>query len=319
MTIRRGRGGGGGEGVEGRPFDAVVIGGSFAGLAGALNIARTRRRVLVVDAGLPRNRFASHSHGVLAQDGRPGAEILAEARRQLAGYPSATVREGRVGAVSARDGEPFEVELEGGEVVSARRLLLATGMIDVLPEIPGVAERWGKTVLHCPYCHGYEVGGGPLGVVSSHPMAVHHAVLISDWGEVTLFTSGAVELDGEARATLARRGVTVEETPVVGMAGSAPALDGIELADGRVVPVRAAFVGAPLTQASSLAADLGCAFDDSPTGPIVRTDLWKLTTVPGVYAAGDAAAFPSNISMAIADGVRAGIGLHQSLVAEDSG
>ncbi len=301
------------------PFDAVVVGGSFAGLSAALNIARTRRRVLVVDAGLPRNRTASHSHGVLAQDGRPGAEILAEARRQLSGYPTAAIREGTVGAVAAGDGGPFEVELGGGEIVTARRLLLATGMVDVLPEIPGVAERWGKTVLHCPYCHGYEVGGGPLAVVSSHPLAVHHALLISEWGEVTLFTGGAVALDPEARGTLARRGITLEETPVLGLTGDAPALEGVELADGRVVPVRAAFVGAPLRQACSLAADLGCAFDDSPTGPIVRTDLWKQTTVPGVYAAGDAAAFPSNISMAIADGVRAGIGLHQSLVVEDAG
>lgn len=296
-------------------FDAVVVGGSYAGLSGAFYIARARRSVLVIDGGKPRNRFSDHSHGVIAQDGRPGSEILAAARKQVLAYPTVTLRDGL--AIAARRVErEFVVELDDGSSVSARRVLLATGVSDSLPETPGLRERWGKTVLHCPYCHGYEVGGGAIGVLAMSPMAVHHASLIADWGDVTLFTDGKVELDSAGLSIARRRNITIEASPVRGLEGRSPHLDGVRLEDGRLVPVKAVFVGAPVTMNSSLAAQLGCEFEETPIGPLVRTDAFKLTSVSGVYAAGDMAKMAASISNASADGMMAGVGLHQSLIAE---
>ena len=298
------------------PYDAIVIGGSFAGLSGAMMLARARRPVLVIDAGAPRNRFAAHAHGVLALDGRPGSEILADARAQLAAYPTVAMLRGEAASASGRDGA-FRVRTKEGAEFLGRKLLLATGVVDVLPEVPGLAERWGKSVLHCPYCHGYEVGGGgPIGVLSNAPTAVQYASLIADWGEVTLFTNGPHEFPDGEKAMLRRRGVRVEPGRVERLEGQGTELDGIRLGDGRVVPVRALFVPPALEVASPVARELGCALEDTPAGRLLRTDAEKMTTVPGVYAAGDATLARSNITLAAADGVRAGIGLHHALVAE---
>ena len=296
--------------------DAIIVGGSFAGLSAALQLARARRRVLVIDAGLPRNRFASESHGVLGHDGKPGSQVLAEARQQLLAYPTVQVFSGRVSRVDSGEAG-FVVEAEDGmRWFTGRRLLLATGVADVLPEVPGLPERWGKTVVHCPYCHGYEIGGGAVGVLGTGPMSVHQALLFADWGEVTLFTQGVVAVSAEEQASLAARKVRVESSPIVELQGVAPALDGVLLRDGRRVAIKALLVGTQVRMASPLAAALGCAFDDSPFGPIVRIDAWGQTSVPGVYAGGDMARVPHSITFACAGGVAAGIGLHASLVME---
>jgi thioredoxin reductase len=298
--------------------DAIIVGGSFAGLSAALQLARARRRVLVIDAGLPRNRFASESHGVLGHDGKPGSQVLAEARQQLLAYPTVQIFSGRVSRVDSGEAG-FVVEAEDGmRWFTGRRLLLATGVADVLPEIPGLQERWGKTVVHCPYCHGYEIGGGAVGVLGTGPMSVHQALLFADWGEVTLFTQGVVAVSAEEQALLAARKVRVESSPIAELRGTAPALDGVLLRDGRQVAIKALLVGTQVRMASPLAAALGCAFDDSPFGPIVRIDAWGLTSVPGVYAGGDMARVPHSITFACAGGVAAGIGLHASLVTQDA-
>lgn len=298
--------------------DAIIVGGSFAGLSAALQLARARRQVLVIDAGLPRNRFAAESHGVLGHDGKPGAQVLAEARQQLQAYPTVQLFSGRVSRVDSGEAG-FVVEAEDGmRWFTGRRLLLATGVADVLPEIPGLQERWGKTVVHCPYCHGYEIGGGAVGVLGAGPMSVHQALLFADWGEVTLFTQGLVQLSPEDRASLAARKVKVEASPVTGLLGASPALDGVLLKDGRRVPLKALLVGAQVRMASPLAAALGCALDDTPMGPVVRVDAWGQTSVAGVYAGGDMARVPHSITFACASGVAAGIGLHASLVMQDA-
>jgi thioredoxin reductase len=298
--------------------DAIIVGGSFAGLSAALQLARARRNVLVIDAGLPRNRFASESHGVLGHDGKPGSQLLAEARQQLLAYPTAQVFSGRVSRVQAGEAG-FVVEAEDGlRWFTGRRLLLATGVSDVLPEIPGLRERWGKTVVHCPYCHGYEIGGGAVGVLGTGPMSVHQAQMFADWGEVTLFTQGVVEVSPEEQVLLAARKVRVEPSPIAELQGAAPALDGVLLEDGRRVAIKALLVGTQVRMASPLAEALGCAFDDSPFGPIVRIDAWGETSVDGVYAAGDMARVPHSITFAMASGVAAGIRLHSSLITEDA-
>jgi thioredoxin reductase len=294
-------------------FDAVVVGGSFAGLSAALQLARARRRVLVVDAGRPRNRFAHASHGFLGQDGRTPAAIVTTGRAEVLAYQTAAFRTDEV--THARDdSDAFALALDSGTTVRARRLVLATGVIDELPEIPGLRERWGTTVLHCPYCHGYEVADGRLGVLATSAHTLHLALLLPDWStEVTLFTNGAVALDVAQRDALSARRVRVDERPVEALVGNAPALAGIRLRGNVMVPLDALFTGFRTRMASPLAEQLGCAFDDGPVGQIIRTDERKETSVPGVFAAGDAARAFANATLAAADGVMAGVAAHQSL------
>lgn len=295
------------------PYDAIIVGGSFAGLSAGLQLARARRSILVIDEGQRRNRFSSHSHGFLGQDGREPAAIVAEAKAQLLAYPTVTWRDARANDAEI-EGDGFSVTDSGGNQHQARRLLLATGVRDELPAIPGLRERWGKSVLHCPYCDGYELGGGKLGVLASGAFSALKAALVADWGEVTLFLNGEPEPDAEASALLARRGVTVERTPVVAAEGDGTAMAGLRLIDGRLAPVKALFVAAGICPASPLAEELGCAFDDGPFGPLLRVDGMKQTSVAGVYAAGDAATARHNVALAVADGVLAGTGLHISLL-----
>lgn len=297
------------------PYDAIVVGGSYAGLSAAMQLARARRRVLVVDAGLPRNRFAEAGHGFLGQDGRPPHVVIGEATRQLLAYPTVRVVHAEANAARRVDGG-FAVVLGDGREERAARLVLATGIKDELPPIPGMQERWGVTVLHCPYCHGYEVADRLLGVIANHPLSAHQATLIPDWGPTTYFTQGAFEPDAGQAAQLAARGVRIERTPVVELLGTAPELEAVRLSDGRIVPVGAVFTAPKARMASPLAQELGCAFDDGPMGPYIRVDDRKQTSLEGVYAAGDAATPMGNATMASAAGVMAGFGAHQSLVAE---
>jgi thioredoxin reductase len=293
--------------------DAIVVGASFAGLSAAMQLARARKRVLVIDAGKPRNRFSDASHGFLGQDGVAPLEIMRTGARQLAAYPSVSFVHGEAVQATATPGG-FRLDLADGSSHEARRLVLATGVRDELPAVPGLAERWGKTVLHCPYCHGYEVAGHPLGVLANHAVSAHQAALIPEWGPTTLFTQGRFEPDADHLATMLSRGATIERTPVVELLGNAPELAGVRLADGRVVAVRALFTAPRTHMSSPLAEQLGCAFEDGPVGPYIRVNERKETSVPGVFAAGDAASPMYNATIASAAGVMAGLGAHHSLM-----
>jgi thioredoxin reductase len=294
-------------------YDALVIGGSFAGLSAAMQLARARRPVCVVDAGKPRNRFSLASHGFFGQDGAGPAEMIRQARDKLRAYPAVSFVEGV--AVSAGPADSgYEIRLTTGERLYSRKLILAFGISDVLPQIAGLEERWGKTVLHCPYCHGYEFADRRLGVLDLGENAVHKALFIADWGPTTLFLNGRDDLDAEARSKLAARGVAIEPAPVASLLGEAADLTGIQLADGRIAEIDALYVTPATKMNSPIAAELGCVMDPGPFGPVVRTDNTQLTTVPGVFAAGDIARAPHNATWASADGVTAGAALHRSLV-----
>ncbi|NGO52560.1 NAD(P)/FAD-dependent oxidoreductase [Allomesorhizobium camelthorni] len=294
-------------------YDLIVVGGSFAGLSAATQVARARRRVLVIDGGQPRNRFAAHSHGFLGQDGRTPADILGDARKQLLAYPTAIIVDAYAAKAEAA-GDGFAVALEDGKTFEGARLLLATGVRDTLPDIPGLQEQWGKTVLHCPYCHGYEAAGGPLGVLAVGAISMHQALLIPDWGDVTLFTNAAFEPDAEQMRALDGRGVKLEPARIA--ACEAVGADGlvVRLEDGRAVRVKALFTAPRTSMASPLAEQLGCAFAEGGLGPIVKVDELQQTSVPGVYAAGDAARSMTNIAFAVADGAFAGVAAHRSLI-----
>lgn len=297
-------------------FDVVIAGGSFAGLSAAMQLSRARRRVLVVDAGRPRNRFAHASHGFLGQDGRTPAQILETARAQVLAYPTVDHREDEATHASAT-ADGFEVRLASGTSVRTRRLVLATGVVDELSDLPGLRERWGRTVLHCPYCHGYEVSDGRLGILAIGEASLHQALLLPDWSnDVTLFTNGMFDPSPEQLDSLAARGVRVDRRSVLEVVGNGEALAGVRVQDAggtALVTLDALFTGSRTRMASPLAEQLGCAFDDGPFGLVIRTDAWKETTVPRVYAAGDIARVPHNVTWASADGVTAGIGAHRSL------
>ena len=289
-------------------FDVAIVGGSFAGLSAALPLVRARRRVAVFDSGLRRNRYAATSHGLLAQDGRAPEAIVADARAQLAAYPTVWWFEDPVTAVS---GSLDAFALQAGNATQhARRVILAVGVADALPAIPGLAERWGRSVFHCPYCHGYELQQGRIGLIATGPVSLHQAQLLPEWGSVTCFLNGALSLGKEERRMLAACSVAVELTPIVGIVDEARVL----LADGRSEAFAGLFTASRTAPASPLAAQLGCEHEEGPLGPFVRTDAMKATSVPGVYACGDLARAVGNVAMAVGDGAVAGTAAHASLV-----
>ncbi|EMD81948.1 NAD(P)/FAD-dependent oxidoreductase [Pacificimonas flava] len=292
--------------------DAIIIGGGFAGLAAATYLARTRRNVRVLDTGKPRNRFAEASHGFLGQDGSNPGDILATARVQLQAYDTAELTEAKAREARAVE-DGFAVSLANGEEITARKLILAFGLRDELPDLPGLQERWGKTVLHCPYCHGFEFSDRQLGVLYRTPMSIHQTQLITEWGPTTLYLNGA-ELSGEDAAQLHARGVRIEPAPVLGLAGEGTDLSAIELADDRSSTISALYIAPRSCLNSTVAEQLGARIDEGPMGPIIHTDGDKMTTVPGLYAAGDIARAPHSVSWAVADGVTAGTSAHRALV-----
>lgn len=295
--------------IEPSPFDVVIIGGSYAGMSAAMQLARARRRILVVDGGMRRNRFAATSHGFLGQDGRAPDAIAAEGKRQLLAYPTVQWLDGEAKqATQVPDG--FAVRMTSGQLVRARLLVLATGVVDELPEVPGLAERWGKHVFHCPYCHGYELGQGNIGVLAVGPVSLHHATMLPDWGKVTLFTNGAIELDETQRQAFIARGVTIELERVEGIVDAAT----VVLADGRRVVMDGLFTASRTHVASPVAEQLGCRFEESPIGTYIQTDALKATSVQGVFACGDAARMAGSVAFAVGDGVQAGVAAHQALL-----
>ena len=292
-------------------FDVIVIGGSYAGMAAALQIARGRRQVLVIDGGVRRNRFASHSHGFLGQDGKSPSAIAEEAKAQLLEYPNLTWLQGLVDSVE-KAGDSFAVTTKDNKTFSAKRLILATGVSDHLPAITGIQERWGKTVFHCPYCHGYELNQGKLGVIATSEASFHQAMLIPDWGPTTLFTNNCFMPDADQRAQLAARGVSIETERVTEIADEQSAI--IKLESGKLVELAGLFV-APLTQPSNrIAQDLGCEIAESPMGFYVKTDEFKQTSIPGVFACGDLARPMGSVTFAVGDGALAGFATHRSLI-----
>ncbi|MDE1148329.1 MAG: NAD(P)/FAD-dependent oxidoreductase [Azospirillaceae bacterium] len=293
-------------------YDVIIVGGSYAGLSAALQLGRARRRVLVIDAGQRRNRFADASHGFLGQDGVLPGQIIATARAQLARYTTVTVMEGKALAAS-RTQAGFTVETTTGTAASAR-LILASGVEDVLPEVPGLAARWGRHVFHCPYCHGYELNQGRVGVLATGPWSLHHAQMLPDWGPTTLFLNGAFEPDADQLADLERRGVTVERTPVAGLFDEGADL---RLADGRTIPLAGLFTMARTRITNPLVVQLGVDVETGPLGEWVRVDEMQQTNVPGLFAGGDLSRMMASVALAVSSGAMAGVTAHRSLLFPD--
>ncbi|WP_137155788.1 NAD(P)/FAD-dependent oxidoreductase [Rhizobium sp. FKL33] len=290
-------------------YDVVVVGGSYAGLAASLQLARARRKVLIIDAGLRRNRFAEASHGFLGQDGRAPGQIMEEARAQVLQYPTVSLHQGR--AERAHGGKnDFSIWLDDGTAIHGRRLVLAMGVQDILPEIPGLAERWGRRVFHCPYCHGYELNQGKIAVIGVGEISMHHALMLPDWGETTLFTNGSFTPNAEQSEALAARGTLVETIPLQGLEGEAD----IVLADDRRLSFDGVFTAPTTIPSSPLADQLGCAFKEGPLGRYVDVSPMMESSINGVFACGDLARMAGSVSIAVGDGAMAGVSAHRSLM-----
>jgi thioredoxin reductase len=285
-------------------YDVAVIGGGAAGLSAALVLSRARRRVVVIDGGAPRNASAAHMQGFVSRDGLPPSELLEVARAEVRGYGAELLADEVVDVAAG-----FELRLASGRGVAARRIVLATGATDVLPEIEGARERWGRDFLHCPYCHGWEVRDRPLGVLAS----VEHAQLLREWSDdVVLFADDA---SADDRRALAARGIELVEGRVARFSVVDDRLAAVELEDGRSIPREAVFMRPTLrANAAELIAALGCEVDE---GGFVRVGGSGETSVPGVWAVGNVANPRAQVITAAGEGSAAAIALNNDLVRED--
>ncbi|KOU05654.1 NAD(P)/FAD-dependent oxidoreductase [Streptomyces californicus] len=312
--------------MERQRYDVVIVGGGAAGLSGALALARARRSVLVIDAGEPRNAPASHVHNYLGRESTPPGELLAIGRNEAAGY-GAEIVSGRVASAERLPGAEdagFRVVTEDGRSVEARRLLVTTGLVDELPPVPGLAERWGREVLHCPYCHGHEVADRPIGVLATGPLAVHQALMWRQWSDdVTLFLHTGPEPSAEEYEELAARDVAVVDGEVAGLEIADDRFTGVRLTSGRVVPREALVVQARFTARSAVLESLGLTpvaqeMAGTVVGTYIPSDPTGATEVPGVWAAGNVTRLTEQVVGAAAAGLMAAGALNGDLITEDT-
>ncbi|MEU3486931.1 NAD(P)/FAD-dependent oxidoreductase [Streptomyces massasporeus] len=330
-------------------YAVVVIGGGAAGLSAALVLGRARHRTLVVDAGEPRNAPAAHMQGYLTRDGMPPTEFLALGRAEIARYGVELVRDRVVEVTRAENlggvqeknftevqgravteaqgedptgapGEGFTVVLAGGRTVQARRLVVATGLKDELPAVAGVAERFGRDVLHCPFCHGWEVRDQPFGVLASSPASVHQALMVSQWSKDVRFflhTVAEEELSDEDLRRLAAAGVEVVPGEVAGLVVEDDRLTGVRLADGTEHARSVLFLAPRAVPQTGLLEGLGAELHDTPFGAYPVVDATGLTSVPGVWAAGNAIGFAEQVVHAASGGYRAASAIVGDLLMTD--
>ena len=296
--------------MEEQSYDVAVVGGGAAGLSAALVLGRARRRVAVIDAGEPRNAPAAHMQGFLSRDGMPPAELLAAARSEILGYGVEIIYD-RV--IEITNG--FTLSLAGSPALTARRLLLATGAVDQLPDIPGARERWGRDFLHCPYCHGWEVRDQPIGVINTGPGSVDYAHLLRQWSSQLVFFTHTDPVTSTERQLLDARDIQVVDGQIAGLSIVNDRLDAVLLTDGAPIPRAALFIR-PVLRArdDSLIRSLG--FDVDECG-LVKVDATGRTTVPGVWAAGNASNPRAQVITAAGEGSAAAIDINNDLVEED--
>ena len=295
-------------------YDVVIIGGGAAGLSAALVLSRARRRVLVVDAGSPRNAPAAHMHGFLSRDGLPPGDLLQLGRDEVRGYGGEFLG-GTVTDIAPHDRSGFQVMLEGGRRISARRLLLTTGLRDELPDIPGLRDRWARDLLHCPYCHGSEVRDRQLGVLGDgSPETVRYAQIVRQWAEDVVFFAPAGTLSAVQRDELVARAVGIVEGSVSRVLVDDDRLSGVEMDDGRVIPRAVMFVPPRFVPNNDLLLRMGGAIDED--GWPVK-DANGQTSIPGVWVAGNLANARAQVITAAGEGSAAAIAMNADLVDDD--
>ncbi|KAA2239329.1 NAD(P)/FAD-dependent oxidoreductase [Chitinophaga agrisoli] len=296
-----------------QPFDTIIIGGSYAGLSAAMALGRSLRRVLIIDSGLPCNRQTPHSHNFITHDGETPAAIAAKARQQVLAYDTITFTNGlAVAAVPQLAG--FTVETAAGEQYTAKTLLFATGMTDIMPAIPGFAECWGISVLHCPYCHGYEVRGAVTGILSNGDIGFEFGRLIRQWtSRLTIFTNGPAIFSDTQVKELQQRNISIEEKEIAAVAHDQGQLNAIHFTDGSQAPLTALYARPVMQQHCPIPAALQCELTE--TG-LIKVDMMQHSSIPGVYAAGDSTNPFRSLAMAVSTGTMAGAAINRDLILE---
>lgn len=298
----------------GDKYDVIIIGGSFSGLAAAMALGRSMRRVLVIDSGKPCNRQTPHSHNFLTQDGRPPAEILDIARQQVSAYPTVQLYDS-VAVKGYASAATFEIHCEDDTRFSARKLIFATGIDDRLPAIPGLAMCWGISVLHCPYCHGYEMRNAVTGIIGNGQYAFEFCQLISNWTEkLTLYTNGPSTLGDEQKVRLQKRNIPVVEETITGLAHDKGFVHSIMFEGRSPAPVKAVYTRAAFVQHCPIPEMLGCETDEEG---YLKVDPNQHTGIPGIYACGDNSGRMRTVANAVASGTLAGMMVNRELIEED--
>ncbi len=295
-------------------FDVIIVGGSYSGLAAGMALGRALRKVLMIDGGKPANRFTPYSHNFITQDGTPPAEIASLARLQVDHY-SSVKRINGFAVHAEKRGDDFLVRLDSGDTFLSSKLILATGVVDLFPSIPGFAECWGKSVLHCPYCHGYEVRGATTGILGNGDYAFEFGSLIANWtNDLTIFTNGASTLTAEQTAALRKHNIPIVEDRIKLLDHAQGYLKGIVFENGNTVSLQAIYTRPAFAQHSDIPRELGCAF--TPEG-YIAIDGTQRTTIPGVYACGDNVTKLRTVANAVAMGTTAGMMVNKEFVVEN--
>jgi len=295
-------------------FDVIIIGGSYAGLSAALALGRALRQVLIIDSGLPCNRQTPHAHNFLTRDGSTPSELSSIALEQVLAYPGITLnRDTALGCTQT--GDTFITETASGMHYQSRRVILATGIKDQLPEVPGFAECWGISVIHCPYCHGYEYHSKPTAILANGEIAIELAKLIAHWTkELYLLTNGAATFSATQHQLLQQLGITLVEAPIAALKHTQGYLEEIIFTDTTTLKVPAMYARLPFIQHSDIAAQLQCAFTEHGH---VLADGMQQTSIPGVYACGDNSSGMRSVAQAVYAGSLAGAALNKDLIEEE--
>ncbi|WP_460984147.1 NAD(P)/FAD-dependent oxidoreductase [Spirosoma fluminis] len=295
-------------------YDVIIVGGSYAGLSAAMLLGRSLRNVLVIDSGKPCNRQTPHSHSFLTRDGETPAHIAAIAKEQVLAYPTVKLLSDLVVRAQTTS-TGFVAESATGQQFTSRKLMLATGVDDLMPDINGFAACWGRTVLHCPFCHGYEVHGQPLGILANGETAYELVRLIQHWSkDLTLFTNGPATLTDEQRQVIAQLGIPIVDHEIRRIDHEDGNLRALQFQDGSQHELTAIFSRVPFRQHANLAEQLGAELTDM--GLIKATPLGQ-TNIPGLYVAGDNSTFMRQVSVAVTNGSMAGVGIHRELMEEE--
>jgi thioredoxin reductase len=294
-------------------FEVIIIGGSYAGLSAAMSLGRAVRQILVIDSGKPCNIQTPHSHNYLTRDGSTPSEIKQIAVEQVLSYPTVQLKTDKVAAVSGQHGK-FEIITESGEQYTAKKILLATGIRDILPSIPGFSESWGISIIHCPYCHGYEYRGQDTGVMVNSELAFEFSRLISNWtSQLTVFTNGPAVFDEEVRGKIESMDIKIVEKEIKAFDHKEGYLQKIVFTDGSDASPAAMYARLPFEQHSDIPKRLGCELTNAG---YIKTDDFQRTSIPGVYAAGDNTTMMRSVSASSASGSKAGAFINHDLISE---
>ncbi|RFS15066.1 NAD(P)/FAD-dependent oxidoreductase [Emticicia sp. C21] len=299
--------------ANGQEFEVIIIGGSYAGLSAAMSLGRALRKVLVIDSGLPCNRQTPHSHNFLTQDGKKPKEITNIALAQIAHYTTVEFYQGlAINASKTKKG--FLVEIQNGEVFQAKKLVFATGIKDIMPDIEGFTECWGISAVHCPYCHGYEIKGQKTGIIANGDAAMHYAQLIHQWTkDLMLFTNGKSTLTEEQSNKLKKYNITVVETDIDALVHTDGYIEKIVLKDGPAIALNAVYYRPVFVQHSDILQALGCELTEHG---LIRVDSFQKTTIAGVFACGDNSNPMRSVAMAVASGSATGAFVNHELIGE---